>query len=98
MVGRILIKILAKIVVGVEHARHAFRRAFAPRITVVKHLAILREVIDNLEGLHAGEKTVLESAARTCEAERHALADGLLDGEDTRQTVPHVDRDAVQPG
>lgn len=49
MPGRMLIKTLAKVVVGAEYVRHALRKAFARRITVVQHLAILREVIDGHE-------------------------------------------------
>lgn len=72
MDGPILIKALARIVVGVERARFALRRLFPRRITVVRHLAILRDTLDDVKERHAAELAELRSALDSSEAERLA--------------------------
>jgi hypothetical protein len=92
MPGRIPIKILAKIVVGVEHARYAIRRLFAKRISVAEHLAILREVLDGADRRHAREKGEADAAFDCCNVERVALSEEV---ESLKAAVKNLQANAV---
>lgn len=75
MLGQVTIKILAKIVIGVERVRHAFRRMFPRRITVVRHLAILRDMLNDVQARHEAELADLKTTLDFCETEGLATAE-----------------------